>query len=255
MKYNSNSINIIRNSNYHTFHNHHINNNYNNRNNNHYNLQNHQSFKYQNKFSLRLKNDNNNNDIKNEYETRDYEYETRDYESLGAFKYFAEDLDKRTGGFALQYADTSPYKVNDTIGITFLATNLFYFISGIDIFNNNQPLYAGIIECAGLISSYYHFNQLYYGPGKTEVRVALLIDYFSASLAILATLYQYITIVIFLHIIPFKALSLGSLGVMFLLLSWKFEYGLPYIFFHGFWHVFSALSASDVTTITFNNGL
>ena len=42
-----------------------------------------------------------------------------------------------------------------------------------------------------------------------------------------------------------SSLLLGIIGVSFLLLSWKYEVGLSYIIFHGAWHVFSALSASE----------
>lgn len=197
-----------------------------------------------NNIKLKLKASNDDGD--------DDDYSLRDYDSLGIFKSFAEDLDKKTGGFALKYADISPYKPSDTVGISFLATNLFYIAAGIDILNNNQPAYAGIIETAGVISSYYHFNQLYYGPGRAEVRIALLIDYFCASLAIIATIYQYATVFFLLHVLPVKALLLGIVGVSFLLLSWKYEQGLKYIIFHGSWHVFSALSAAEAISIMTN---
>ena len=56
-----------------------------------------------------------------------------------------------------------------------------------------------------------------------------------------------------LHILPVKALLLGIIGVSFLLLSWKYERGLSYILFHGSWHIFSALSASEAVSIANNS--
>lgn len=192
---------------------------------------------------LNLKNDNKDPD--------NDDYQLRDYESMGLFNSFAKYIDKKTGGFALQYADVTPYNTTDPVGLTFLATNLFYIVSGIDIVYNNQYYYGGIIETAGLISFYYHYNQLYYGPDRTEVRIALLIDYICASFAIISTMYQCTNVFLLIHIVPFKALILGIIGVLFLLLSWKYEKGLPYIIFHGTWHIFSALSTSEVVSNTY----
>jgi hypothetical protein len=39
-----------------------------------------------------------------------------------------------------------------------------------------------------------------------------------------------------------QSVAVGLLGVFFLALSWRYEYGRPYIVFHSLWHLGSALS-------------
>lgn len=108
------------------------------------------------------------------------------------------------------------------------------------------------IEIAGLASFYYHWSQIHYGPGKDEVRVALLTDYITAFLAINVTFIEICQLVINVlnsgdgdHF-PFAPIAYGLTGLLCLFGSWIYEYELPYILLHGLWHVFSAAAALSV---------
>jgi hypothetical protein len=46
--------------------------------------------------------------------------------------------------------------------------------------------------------------------------------------------------------LPLDCIVLGVAGVLCLIGSWGFEYGVPYLFLHGMWHIFSALCTSAV---------
>eukprot|EP01038_Epipyxis_sp_PR26KG_P011068 gene11068-14856_t len=156
----------------------------------------------------------------------------------------------------LNYANLQPYNPNDLYGKLFLGTNFMYTFGGIhilfsqlflkqtistntsDIFN---LLFGILIEIAGFVSYNYHYTQLRYGPNNGVVRKALIIDYFVASFTILSVIAQACFSIATLGAIPIISIFFGFISILFLLLSWKYEYGLPYMLFHGLWHIFSGL--------------
>lgn len=107
---------------------------------------------------------------------------------------------------------------------------------------------------AGLVSIYYHWAQLHYGPQRDEVRKILLLDYGTAILAIgtsLSTLGSLIFSCITLGVplppaltacVTFSALACASLYV-----SWLKEEGDHYLVWHGLWHVFGGIGAYYLT--------
>mmetsp|Transcript_26331 Transcript_26331/g.26578 ORF Transcript_26331/g.26578 Transcript_26331/m.26578 type:complete len:112 (+) Transcript_26331:313-648(+) len=104
------------------------------------------------------------------------------------------------------------------------------------------------------MSMYYHWSQLHYGPNRDEVRIALLIDYFAATIAILFSTFKmgiFFLKLFSLHTaisISWNFVIFGILGVGCLLGSWVLEYGLPYLILHGLWHVFSAAAVTGLGT-------
>ena len=163
-------------------------------------------------------------------------------------------LNEKTAGFAFRYADTSPYNETTMIGILFLATNGLYFLAGNSLRDNGEIVQSLLLDSAGIVSTWYHWSQLHFGPNRDEVRVALLADYFFAFLAINDTV---IEIVIWGNRlfglagshpegVSFACIVYGVVGVSSLLGSWVYDRGLPYIALHGTWHVFSALCAAEI---------
>jgi hypothetical protein len=163
-------------------------------------------------------------------------------EAFGPLLPLAERVDEWTGGWGLFYADLSPETTTSPLGITFLLTNLAYALAGFLLTIRGEIVLGTMTECAGAVSFWYHYSQLKYsGQEKNvQVRLALLTDYiFAGSALITGGLYALI-------LGPFS-LPLGSLlsavaAVLCLALSWKWEFGLPYILWHSLWHILSALT-------------
>jgi len=151
----------------------------------------------------------------------------------------------------LQYADLRPYSDKDAVGILFLLTNVFYEYVGQFIFAgavgvSDQWLYSGTLQVAGLVSSYYHWAQLHYGPDKDIVYRALIVDYLVAGFTIVLFSFRLLQLYASTGVLPIVSLFLGGLAVTSLLLSWKYEFQLPYVVFHGLWHVLSAFSVKQL---------
>lgn len=190
--------------------------------------------------------------------TRLYKLSKRDkYDLSSALKL------NRIAESALSYADLAPYTEKDFIGLLFLATNIFFYFAGlviyteyvnsldIDLPNNSIPIfqliYSSILDIAGIVSSAYHFTQLRYGQKSDIVVRILIVDYIVASLAISTFLFD-----LFSHSaldnFP-QAILLAFCAIISLLLSWIYEYGLPYIVFHGLWHILSAFAVISMHSI------
>jgi hypothetical protein len=148
-----------------------------------------------------------------------------------------KELDKTSLKSALKYADLRKFD-NQPPGYLFLATNLGFFLVGPILKQNGEPLFAVLVELAGLASTYYHFGQLKYGPDNPIVLRALLADYVIAAMTTLA-----FTITLFtsqLSVQSAESLACSLAGLVCLILSWVYEFGYPYLILHGSWHVFSA---------------
>mmetsp|Transcript_12040 Transcript_12040/g.15037 ORF Transcript_12040/g.15037 Transcript_12040/m.15037 type:complete len:257 (+) Transcript_12040:57-827(+) len=152
----------------------------------------------------------------------------------------AESLDSFTGGWALSYADLNPSTPATPAGISFLATNAGYAVAGVLLSLQGELTLGILTELAGLVSFWYHFSQLEYGGGefRSEVKLALLCDYVVASAALLTGGYYLVSMG--WQAVPLPALVAAVASVVCLLLSWVWEFGYPYMFWHSLWHVLSA---------------
>lgn len=155
-----------------------------------------------------------------------------------------------TGGWVLRYADLAPYSEHHWAGLAFLATNALYTWVGFALFDEGQTLFSILVEVAGFISTYYHWQQLRNSGGKPINRAAvtaLLIDYVVATITIVLYLIS-VTQVGFSGSsgaieTATKSMIIAIVGVVCLVSSWRYEYGAPYMLLHGAWHILSALAA------------
>eukprot|EP00554_Chaetoceros_debilis_P003093 CAMPEP_0194085752 /NCGR_PEP_ID=MMETSP0149-20130528/18637_1 /TAXON_ID=122233 /ORGANISM="Chaetoceros debilis, Strain MM31A-1" /LENGTH=259 /DNA_ID=CAMNT_0038768705 /DNA_START=91 /DNA_END=870 /DNA_ORIENTATION=- len=160
------------------------------------------------------------------------------YEDFGPLTPIAETIDGLTGEWALSYADLSPETPQTMAGRAFLATNAFYAAAGIILAMNGDWFFGGLTELAGVVSFWYHYSQLEFGQDRTEVRLALLVDYFTAGAALITGGFYMIDLGI--SVVPFDALVSGGAGILALSLCWVWEFGYPYLLLHSIWHILSA---------------
>lgn len=108
------------------------------------------------------------------------------------------------------------------------------------------------MEIAGAVSTVYHCGQIYFGPQRNEVRKILLLDYLTASLALLASGAQFLQVLVTagssdtgseIPVEVFYGAGSGLAAVLFLYISWLDEQGKHYLFWHGLWYVAAAASA------------
>lgn len=163
-------------------------------------------------------------------------------ETFGPLLPLAERVDEWTGGWGLFYADLSPETTTTPLGVTFLLTNLAYALAGFLLTIKGEIVLGTMTECAGAVSFWYHYSQLKYsGQEKNvQVRLALLTDYiFAGSALITGGLYA---LMLGPFSLPLNGLLSAIAAVLCLALSWKWEFGLPYIVWHSLWHILSALT-------------
>ena len=158
--------------------------------------------------------------------------------------------------WVLSYADLSPYTEKDIIGTLFLSTNLLYFVASTILYfestaGQSSSLFSSyfsvLLDLAGLFSSAYHYSQLAYGPKDVRVVNILLADYVIAILSIFSFSYD-----LFINHITFEhpeSIALTLASVLCLFSSWAYEYGVPYMLFHGSWHILSALAVINLHSI------
>ncbi len=161
-------------------------------------------------------------------------------DNFGALLPIAEAVDEVTGGWALSYADLHPATPRTTIGQAFLATNIFYAAGGLALGVQGDWFYGGLTELAGIVSFVYHYSQLEFGKNRSEVRLALLVDYFTAGAALICGGIYMVQLGI--DSIPLDALLAAVGASVCLALCWVWEFGYPYIFWHSLWHILSALT-------------
>ncbi|KAK1738379.1 hypothetical protein QTG54_011048 [Skeletonema marinoi] len=161
-------------------------------------------------------------------------------DSFGPLLPIAEAVDEVTGGWALTYADLHPATPRTTIGQAFLATNIFYAAGGLALGVQGDWFYGALTELAGIVSFIYHYSQLEFGKNRSEVRLALLVDYFTAGAALICGGVYMVQMGI--DTIPIDALLTAVGASVCLALCWVWEFGYPYIFWHSLWHILSALT-------------
>jgi len=156
-------------------------------------------------------------------------------------------LDSLTGNWALSYADLTPDSTRTIAGQAFLATNVAYLIAGIYIFLSGDLWFGFWTDLAAIASFNYHYNQLL-ASGKskaTAVRLALLLDYTAAAFSLLTAT----TYLLSFSIFPVQAVAFSVAGLIFLYMSWIYEYGRPYMCWHSLWHLCSAYSGYLIGTL------
>lgn len=154
--------------------------------------------------------------------------------------------------WAFRYGDTRPFSEKSVVGALFLATNVCYFLSSVNLYQADNivaSLYGVIIDIAGLFSSIYHYTQLRYGPNRIEVYPPLFLDYFSALFAVSMTFYvscKFFSAGYLLNEHVLDALMFSIVSVASFVTSWTYEVGVPYLIFHGLWHVLSAAAVNEI---------
>jgi hypothetical protein len=159
-------------------------------------------------------------------------------------------LDECTGGWALNYADLTPESPDTAIGRGFLLTNVFYLVAGLLLTYQGDPTLGFFTDLAAIASFNYHYTQLRATSQKEGikdlVRLSLFLDYMAASISILTAVVYVVSASLQLEpdqlIMVEQSVAVGMVGLFFLVLSWKYEYGRPYIVFHSLWHLGSAVS-------------
>jgi hypothetical protein len=173
---------------------------------------------------------------------------------VAATQSFAEPLqqvlDECTGGWALNYADLTPESPDTAIGRGFLLTNVFYLVAGLLLTYQGDPTLGFFTDLAAIASFNYHYTQLRATSQKEGikdlVRLSLFLDYMAASISILTAVVYVVSASLQLEpdqlTMVEQSVAVGMVGLLFLVLSWKYEYGRPYIVFHSLWHLGSAVS-------------
>ena len=149
-----------------------------------------------------------------------------------------EVLDGATEGWALSYADLRPDTHQTTPGLVFLLTNVAYAAAGLALTFHGDVWFGLLTDVTALVSFNYHYNQLQVegDMGAPAVRLALLIDYAFASVAILtATTYLWTS-----PSFPLEGALYAAASMVFLGLCWVYEEGRTYMVLHGMWHLLSA---------------
>lgn len=154
-------------------------------------------------------------------------------------------LDDVSSGYILSYADLRPDSPTTGPGKAFLATNLGYLAVGLILTMQGDLWLGTLTEICAAASYMYHYTQLEArGDLKAPtVRLAVLIDICFALLSMATATVYWIYTMLFaytdtlpnLDILVSVVLSLSFLG-----LSWVYEKGRSYMFFHSLWHIFGA---------------
>ncbi len=152
-------------------------------------------------------------------------FDDRTYENFGPLRPIAESIDGMSGDWALSYADLSPATPKTVAGRAFLATNACYAIAGLALGINGDWFFGALTEIAGAVSFWYHYSQLDFGKDRSEVRLALLVDYFTAGAALITGGFYMVDMGF--TMVPFDALAVGTGAVISLSLCWVWEVSTP----------------------------
>ena len=167
------------------------------------------------------------------------------------FDWYLEEAEERVPSIAqiFQYANLEGIKAFSFEGLLFLSTNIPFVLASQYLRTGSarpdlQSL-AHSLDISFVCSLLYHTSQLWYGPARKEVKRFLFIDYISAfftcsivTLEIFPLVQEFGT-----HEIALAPLFYASAGLGCLALSWRYEYGRLYLFWHGLWHVLSSYAA------------
>jgi hypothetical protein len=194
-------------------------------------------------------------------------------------------LDTVSDGWVLSYANLHPDTPQTLYGQLFLFSNVAYFIVGIIVLQVYQDYWFGsIIEVVSVLSYNYHYQQLL-DTDRNAVRLSLLLDYMGACLTIgtgfyyligptaeaittammqstadgtttttttttFATTSNIVSTIILTQqqSLQFESLIYSIASILFLISSWVWEAGKPYMILHSLWHLCSAYSGYLIGT-------
>lgn len=171
-------------------------------------------------------------------------------------------LDNATDGWALSYADLSPDNTQTLTGQAFLASNMAYVVAGGLLTVTGDFWFGFCTELAAIASFNYHYQQLLDSgsvslkskSSNKVVRLALLIDYLFAMISILTGLVYILTSPTTADL-PIYTISVAVIACICLGMSWIWEYGKPYMFWHSLWHLFSAYAGYVIGTEHFRTNI
>ena len=174
-----------------------------------------------------------------------------DSSPVDKFDRYLEEAEERVPSIAqiFQYANLEGIKAFSIEGILFLSTNIPFVLASQYLRTGSaRPdllSLAHSLDISFVCSLLYHTSQMWYGPGRKEVKRFLFIDYISAfftcsivTLEIFPLVQEFGTHEIALAPLLFAAAGLGCLA-----LSWRYEYGRLYLVWHGLWHILSSYAA------------
>jgi hypothetical protein len=170
-------------------------------------------------------------------------------------------LDTVSDGWVLSYANLEPDTPQTPGGQLFLLTNVAYLIVGILLIQNCQDYWLGpMTDLVSLLSFNYHYQQLQ-NTDRNAVRLSLLVDYIGALLTIFTGFYYLVSPTMMtngfqealaaitqMQSLQFESLIYSLAGILFLISSWVWEAGRPYMTLHGLWHICSAYSGYLIGT-------
>jgi hypothetical protein len=169
-------------------------------------------------------------------------------------------LDTISDGWVLSYANLYPDTPTTIAGQIFLLTNVFYVMIGYIFVQQFNNLYFGLLcEFVAMLSYNYHYQQLA-NIDRNAVRLSLLCDYIGSFTIILIGLYYVILEPLLLYvlseqstsvdlqILQFECVICSIVSILFLLSSWIYEAGKPYMTLHGMWHISSAYTGYLIGT-------
>eukprot|EP00614_Pseudopedinella_elastica_P009296 CAMPEP_0172594568 /NCGR_PEP_ID=MMETSP1068-20121228/13996_1 /TAXON_ID=35684 /ORGANISM="Pseudopedinella elastica, Strain CCMP716" /LENGTH=306 /DNA_ID=CAMNT_0013392689 /DNA_START=5 /DNA_END=925 /DNA_ORIENTATION=+ len=172
------------------------------------------------------------------------------------FRNYTLNLVATFGEWALASSNLEPENPTSTAGQVFLGTNAAYLAAGGALFSQGDVLLGGLTASSGVISYWYHYEQLAYPEPATQKLIALLVDYFVAALSIFTV--SVYALEVGVDELPIESFLFGALALFFLFVGWFPPYGLPqfkppwggesssYIAAHSLWHIFSASTALSV---------
>jgi hypothetical protein len=172
-----------------------------------------------------------------------------------------EVLDTASDGWVLSYANLEPDTPQTPAGQLFLLTNVAYLVVGILLMQNCQDYWLGpLTDLVSLLSFNYHYQQLQ-NTDRNAVRLSLLVDYIGALATIFTGFYYLVSPTILtngfqealaaiaqMQSLQFESLIYSLAGILFLISSWVWEAGRPYMTLHGLWHLCSAYSGYLIGT-------
>lgn len=170
----------------------------------------------------------------------------REYLGPAPFREASSTLDTLTDGYLLSYANLQPYTPRTLGGGLFLSTNIIYAAVGALFISQGTGAAMGLaLELAALLSTWYHWSQLEYGPDAPEVRLALLIDYCGAFSCVAGS-----SVLIWnaggLDALSQPLVLYGGIAIASFFAGCVDERPNKYLVFHSMWHIFSALAIAEL---------
>ena len=155
---------------------------------------------------------------------------------------------RRFFNWAFTYANLAPYGFDSPEAWLFLATNVGFFLVGVQLGSFGDVTLGAMCEAAGTASCWYHYQQVVIGGNRQRVvQEALLIDYLLAiPTLVAATGYAsdlgsaLPTASVLLAAAAFVCLAYGCREVV------MYEQPRTFMIVHGAWHLLLQASGSSL---------